>query len=109
MAEEKSPDSFEVRDGFFEVRKTVFGKETVSEDRIRIRPFATNPATVSVKAGATVNLGNFESARIDVMLSMPCYVEEVNFIYEQVKDWVDDRVQKEYKELKESVEGKARP
>lgn len=90
----------EVREAIVEVRTTVLGKEEVSEEKIRIRPFVTNPATVSVKAGFTKNLGNYESARVDVFLSMPCYSEEIDNVYEQVKDWVDARVDSLYERFK---------
>jgi len=97
-----------VRDGILEVSKTVLGKEEVSSERIRVRPFLTNVAVISVKAGVTVNLGNYESGRVDVMLSMPCYVQEVEDVYSQVKDWVDKKVAQEYKELnKFSVSSKS--
>lgn len=88
-----------VRDAIMEVRKTMFGKEEVSQDRIRIRPFVSSPSTVSVKAGFTKNLGNYESARVDIMLTMPCYPEEIDGIYEEVKDWVDSRIDYLWKEL----------
>lgn len=91
------------KEAHYEVRKTVLGKEQVDNGRIRIRPFVTTPANVSVKAGVTVNLGNYESARVDVMLSIPCYVEEIDAVYEQTKDWVDRMVKKEYEELTRSA------
>jgi len=97
---EENPLNIEVRDAIVEVRKTVFGEESVSNDRIRIRPFVGHPATVSVKAGFTKNLGNYESARVDVFLAMPCYPEEVDGIYEQVKDWVDSRIEALYSQIK---------
>lgn len=91
------------KDAYYDIRKTILGKEQVDIGRIRIRPFVTNTANVSVKAGATVNLGNYESARVDVMLSVPCYVEEIDEVYEQTKDWVDRMVKKEYDELSRSA------
>lgn len=93
------------KDAYYDVRKTILGKEQVDIGRIRIRPFTTTPANVSVKAGATVNLGNYESARVDVMLSVPCYIEEIDDVYEQTKDWVDRMVKKEYDELSRSAKG----
>jgi len=94
MTEEKSKElEIEVKDAIMEVRKTMFGKEEVSNERIRIRPFVSTPATVSVKAGFTKNLGNYESARVDIMLTMPCYPEEIDDIYEDVKNWVDSRIE----------------
>lgn len=85
------PD-IEVRDAIMEVRKTLFGKEEVSQERMRIRPFVTTPASISIKAGFTKNMGNYESMRVDIMATMPCYVEEIDEAYKQVQDWVDARV-----------------
>ena len=94
------------RDSISEVRKTVFGKEEVSNERIRIRPFISAPASISVKAGLTINLGNYESARVDVMLTMPCYPEEVDSTYEDVKNWVDGRISHERTQIEAAVGAK---
>ena len=91
--------NLQIREGILEVSKTVLGVEEVSSERIRVRPFRTNPAVISVKGGATINLGTYDSARVDVMLSLPCYVEEIDDVYIQVKEWVDRRVALEYKEM----------
>jgi len=111
----KTEEEYQAREGIVEVTKTTFGqgpvdpdsthKETIQQQRIPIRPFVTIPAMVSVKAGATISLGpkTYEFARIDVFLSIPCYKEEVDDIFIQVKDWVDKRMEKEYKELKEDA------
>jgi aspartate/tyrosine/aromatic aminotransferase len=104
---EASPE-ITIRDAIAEVRTTIFGKEEVSQDRIRIRPFVSNAASISVKAGFTKNLGNYESARVDVMLTMPCYPEEVDRIYEEVKDWVDARIDYLWKEIEGGKSAKTR-
>ena len=101
--EAKEEVEITTRDAIAEVRKTVFGKEEVSNDRIRIRPFISTPANISVKAGITINLGNYESARVDVMLSMPCYPEELDSVYEDVKKWVDGRVEHEKREIEAAI------
>ena len=93
----------ETRDSIAEVRKTMFGREEVSNERIRIRPFISQPASISVKAGVTINLGNYESGRVDVMLTMPCYPEEIDGVYEDVKSWVDARVSHEKKEIEKAI------
>lgn len=98
----RAEQEIEIRDAIMEVRKTVFGKEEVSQERMRIRPFVTTPASISVKAGFTKNMGNYESMRVDVMATFPCYSEEVDEAYEQVKDWVDARINS----LWEEAEGK---
>jgi hypothetical protein len=100
MAEEVA---VETREKIIEVRKTMFGKEEVSQERIRIRPFVSNPASISVKAGITINLGNYESGRVDVMLTMPCYPEEIDGVYEDVKSWVDARVEHEKREIEAAI------
>lgn len=103
--QEERTDAVQIttRDSIAEVRKTVFGKEEVSSERIRIRPFVSTPATISVKAGVTINLGNYESGRVDVMLTMPCYPEEIDAVYVDVKDWVDARVEHERREIEKAV------
>lgn len=60
-------------------------------------------ATIGVKAGCTINLGNFNSGRVEVSLFYPCQPDKVNDVYESVKDWVDARLAQEYNELKSSV------
>lgn len=95
MPDDKVEDVI-VKEAIMEVRKTAYGKEEVSQERMRIRPFVTTPANVSVKAGFTKNMGNYESMRVDIMATFPCYVEEVDEAYEQVKDWVDSRINAEW-------------
>lgn len=58
------------------------GGELMSEDEgvedLEVREFKVDPAYISVNHGRTVNIGNFESVRVDVRVSIPCYKEEVN-------------------------------
>jgi hypothetical protein len=48
---------------------------------------------VGVQAGRTINLGDYNSAKISVMLNMPCAVEELMEVYEFTKLWVDQRME----------------
>jgi hypothetical protein len=57
-----------------------------------IHIFETEPAYVRVAAGQTINMGDYESLRIDVSVSMPCYVEMVNETQKECADWVADRL-----------------
>jgi len=60
------------KDGKLTVQKTdIGGKTTETEETIEVTPFETTPANISVKGGCTVNLGDYNSGRVDVMLSMP--------------------------------------
>ena len=74
------------------------------EQRKNLDPQEGPFAGVSVKAGCTVNLGDFNSGRVDIMLYMPCQPndEEVEQTYNKIKDWVDNKVSEEYKELIEA-------
>lgn len=72
------------------------------EDLLDVKGFAHEPAEVYVEYGVTLNLQNFESARLTVGVRMPCYKEEVNDAYEYAAKWVEDRVQGEVASIRES-------
>jgi hypothetical protein len=55
---------------------------------------------VEVGGGMTINLGNYESARIDVRLTVPCTKEELTEAYDWASDWVSERIQKAVKDAK---------
>lgn len=79
-------------------------KETVAEKTdekmIRVGVFQTASARVSINKGLTLNLGNYESARVSVGFDMPCYVEEVKEVTEVVNQMVEDRLQAEVIEVR---------
>lgn len=77
-------------------------KQTEKVERISIRPFATNPAHVSVKKGITANLENYESCRIDVMITVPCYIEEIRDVFEQTNALVEELVGDEARRIEEA-------
>jgi len=62
-----------------------------------------NPAWIGVSAGATVNMKDFNSARVNISITYPCDPKNVDEIYPKLKDWVDKRVGAEVQELRESV------
>lgn len=66
---------------------------------IQIMPFEAEPAYVSVKNGFTKNMGNYESARVEVMVSFPCYPEDIVDTYKDVKKIVNGIMGDELKEL----------
>jgi len=85
----------EEKQGYVEVSSTVIGAKKQSSNKIKVRPFITDTANVSVKYGATIPTGDYASARFDVMISMPCYIEEVPTMYEKLRKMVDDYVSME--------------
>jgi hypothetical protein len=62
--------------------------------------FQTEPARVAVEMGMTINLGNFESVRISVSLTVPCYSEEKDAAFDYAKKWVEKRTLAEANEAR---------
>lgn len=50
------------------------------------------PALVKVGAGMTINLGNFESLRIDCGVTIPCHPHDIERAYEVASNFVADRI-----------------
>lgn len=66
------------------------------ENRIlKVVPFETPPAFVRRGYGLTLNLGNFESARVDISLTVPCYVQDVEEADEFARQFVERRIKAE--------------
>ena len=76
-------------------------KQDARTEKFTVRPFASEVAHVSVRKGLTRNLGDFESARVDVTLTMPCYPEEALTVFEAVNEAVEDMVSDEMKKFEE--------
>ena len=74
------------------------GKEV--EESVQVGIFKSEPARVNCQVGLTINLGNFESARIDVGFNCPCYPEEMPEVYTHLKGMVEERVQGEVLEIR---------
>jgi len=73
---------------------------------IEVHRFVVEPAKVQVGRGLTLNMGNYESARLDVGIEVPCYVEEVDSAYEWARRWVEKRIGEEHKSIKGHVDKK---
>lgn len=76
---------------------------------MEVHDYAVQPASVKVEMGMTINLGNFESAKITVALIQPCYSEEKDAAYEFVKRWVEERTLKEAGEARRFAQGRSQP
>ena len=59
-------------------------------------------ARVEYEAGVTLNMGDFESARVNVRISIPCRtkVETLNRVYDFARGWVHSRLEAEVENLK---------
>jgi len=78
----------------------ITGEESNSE-QVEIRGFAPDVALAQVgyNASATLNLGNYESAKVGVNIVLPTYVEEIEAAYEKAKKFVESKLEKEMQEL----------
>ena len=81
------------------------GAPEISDEKLEVRTFVTAPASVEIGYGLTLNIGNYESARIDVKLSVPCYREEADEAFAYAKKWAEERVQQEVKEVRKIASG----
>lgn len=67
-------------EGFLFVSRTAYGKTEEAQDKIRVddlvgRLNGMQPARVRLGGGVTRNLGDYNSARVDVMIELPCLPE----------------------------------
>lgn len=93
----------------FATSGTPQGQPSQNNQDLEIHSFVTEPASVRVSLGMTVNLGNYESARIDVSLTVPCYKEEVEDAFEYAREWVEARTLKEVNAAKKVASGRSDP
>jgi hypothetical protein len=73
------------------------GTEKHRAEVLQVRKFAVEPAYVRVNAGSTKNMGNYESLRVDVSISVPCYAEEIDKVVPLVADKVAQFLEDELK------------
>jgi hypothetical protein len=81
---------------------TKFSTRTLDTPIMR---FLTQPAKVAVKYGATLNMGNFESVRVDIMVEMPCYKEDVDELYKVIADYTESLITEHVAEIKDTASG----
>jgi hypothetical protein len=87
-------------EAYLEVTQTIIGKQTVEPKIIKLRPFVTTPARVSVHAKRHVPLGpNEGNITVAIDLSVPCYVEEIGSVYKQIDELVDKIMQRKLQNM----------
>ena len=93
----------EVAMAFIEGRFLHKGEEYKSSSKDEVvltHKFEGPVAKVTRGYGLTMNLGNYESARFDVVLQMPCYPEDIDAADEFAKRWVEQRCEAEVLEVR---------
>lgn len=82
------------------------GPPESENELIEVQDFWVQPAEVSYGKGFTLSLGNYEMARIDVKITVPCYREEVDGAYEFAKRRVNERLREEIDEARNVAKNK---
>lgn len=77
------------------MRRTALGEEEISDEILTVQKFEVEPAYVRVNAGVTKRIGEYESLRVDVSISVPCYKEEIEEIIPAVADIAADKLDDE--------------
>ena len=74
-------------------------EEESGDELIEVRKFVTAPAHASVNLSRTFNLGDFNSVKFGVSVTIPCYKEEMDNGFDEAQTIAMAR----YKEFKDSV------
>jgi len=64
-------------------------------ESISITEFKTTPAKVLVDLSRTINTGNYNSLKISIGISLPCYVEMIDEGYKVALDFVTEKLDNE--------------
>jgi hypothetical protein len=108
MASEKSQDAAVVMTVNHRFKRGN-GDEKIIKDTtefLEIKKFETTPAVVRRSYGMTLNLSNYESARIDVGVEVPCYVEDIHLADKWAADFCEERVMQEVGKVRGGGKGK---
>ena len=84
--------------------------EEQDEEEIEVRGFLVEPARVGVELSRTINFGHntFESARVGVTISVPCYREEIEDAYTYAKEFAAERIGEQVSRIRKHLEEKYR-
>lgn len=75
-------------------------------ENLEVKRFETHPAYVRRGYGVTLNLGNYESARVDVSVEVPCYVEDIYLAEQWAADFCEEKVVEEISRVRGGGKGK---
>ena len=72
----------------------LYGEENEIADQ-EVQAFEVEPAYVRVSEGVTKSMGNYESLRVDVAITVPCYTENIEATFQNVSDDVNRMINEE--------------
>lgn len=86
--------------GFTEVKHPNGITETKHENVMTVLT-SDHPANVTLAMSHTKNLGNYESARVEVRLTLPCdpHIDAIEFAYAQADKWVNEKMAENVSDL----------
>lgn len=82
-----------------------------SEDgEINVRGFLVEPARVGVELGRTINMGpgSYETSKVGVTVSVPCYREELEEAYEYANEFAKKRLSEKVRSINEYIQRRSR-
>lgn len=81
------------KEGYLFVSQTNYGETKDEYHQIMVPSFeGVHPARVKMSGSVTKNMGNYNSARVEVSIDMPCLPEESEIarVAAMVESWVDE-------------------
>lgn len=82
------------------------GSTQETTETLSTKVFDSTPAMVNVTMGLTRNLGNYESLKITVGLTMPCEPtsQGIDDAFHEAKGWVDSRIEFINQEVQQEID-----
>ena len=78
------------------------GEPEEEEQVLDVHKFVTEPAKIFFQLGVTMNLGDYESARVTIGVTMPCYKEEMREAYAYSRQVAESVIADEKSKIKKS-------
>ena len=90
--------------GMVSTSKSVSGTEiagSLSETQTLHQGVFSNGMSITVEGGRVMNLGNYETARIGVTITVPCSKDTLDEAYAYATGWVSEKIEEALKLAKE--------
>lgn len=86
----------------FRVQGKPDGEITEEDTVMDVHKFVTEPAKITFELGVTMNMGDYESAKITVGVTIPCYKEEMREAYAYARQIAESVISDEKGKIKGS-------
>lgn len=82
-----------VKNSTMRVQRTYLGKNQEDVKDLEVHIFETQPAQVNITLGQTIPIRPYETVRVSVSITMPCYKEEVEHKVDEVYTLTFEKLQ----------------